>query len=1355
MSLSSRFLRRSVLCLLSMMTGLCAAQVTQFQSVPEVQPTGGRVTSFLIGSFQKQSTRPDFLYVNAPVGSGTASTITAGAELIGLVGQGFSSPAGNQIPFNNVSNVAAAIGDFDGDGLLDFAFALTPSGSTTTNLCVYYGTGATAASQNSSFNGGGAYPAQGTSGCMTFAANATVPPNFTYIAAMPLQTVTGSKPQILVEDSANSLLYVISNSGTTGSNGVLSGFKVANTIVLSDGAGPIYSGDFNGDGKMDFIVNGQTGNSATVYLGNGDGTFKPPVRYAFDDGVRSMLVQDMDLDGHADMVVETNHGVIEIHKGNTDGTFTQASEGGTQAMPNGLVVPGSVAGNGGRLAAINPRTLDILTTTPIGMSLLRSSGGLNYSVITIYNIGSGRASFALADIYGAHNLDLVVDSAEGVALIAGNPDGTFKTCRAYTALAPGLGAVVGQFRIAKYNPTGVADVVVATGATQAQLLQGNGDGTFAPIATTVNPSGGPGNVPGGTWSTPLSGDFDGDGNLDILYAMTGLPASPPGSNFPILYTQYGNGDGTFSQSGFAFSSGGSYGAYGGAAVGDFNGDGISDVGMSNAFIDADGLGATNIRNAYQAALSQPDSFNTSFSQVAGGFFKTGRSKNQDIVFEQGSSFIPYLNSQDGTGKNFTQEPAVVGPGGLVYPSTVLLTDVDGDGNGDLVVVYYNTAPNPVGAGPVSPYQVYIWWGNGDGTFTQTPLVLNLSRNYYLGAVKDMNGDGYPDLVLSDGSLISILYGQSKRSFGTVSPATGLYTGEQHFLAGQGINSISLADVNGDGFPDVVVANGGLTISNALAIGGKTLASISLTPNPTDISTGGITVLLNRITTEPVTGTLVATPEPSLFSAAFKMTATLTPSPGVAPPTGTVQFYLDGNTVGSPVTLTQGTTSSSASYNVAAGNTYAGGVHAMTAYYSGDTVNTQATISGAVGTHLIQGGATTSTILMCIGPTAACPAPPGVPSPQPTYSPALSMYYGQIWNGFIQVTANDGSALTGNLELLDAYTGVAVAPPTPLCTIPVGGGACPVSVGTTQGTSVGVNVLTAYYPGDGTHTASTSNPTAITVLPDLTSATLTGSPNPATALQLVTFTATVAGNYAAPTGPIAFFYGSTLLGQVSLVPSASGNTSTATVTTSVLPVGSDVITLNYGATTNFAAASASFTEVITPSLAGSFTVTVTPTPVSVGVGYSTLFTVTVTPQGGFTQGVNLSCANLPTETTCYFGNAQITGGSGTTNLVVATTAPHSCSTSQPYFVGANGGGPGAAPFALPAIAGLLAIFLPGRRRWLRALLALVLVAGAMQMTGCGNCTDLGTRPATYTFQVTGAATGTSEVEAQTVTITVTI
>jgi len=1337
MSLSSRSLRRSVFLSLFLLSGLCVAQQSTPQfNVPEVEQTYGRVSSFLVGSFQPSGASADIFYIDAASVSGTSSSVTVG-EL--LNDQGFTNFNFDRITFTNVSNVVAALADFNGDGHTDYAFALSPSGSAQTNLCVYYGTGF--GFSGSSYSGGSAYPpAGGESGCMTFQTAGSLTPVFSYIAAASI--VKGQPPGLILGDSANNVIYVFSNNGATGSAGTLTGFILVRTFVLNQtGIGPIYIGDFYRDGNADFIVNCQLDNSAYVFLGNGAGNFTPSGHFNFSHNVHSLLMQDMDGDGIPDMVVEGDNGVIEIHKGNGDGTFVAASEGGTAAGANGFT------GTGGHLAIIDPTTLNILTTTPIGLSVLeRQGGGLNYTLKGIYDIGPGRSSFALADILGSGSLDLAVDSPEGVAIAPGDGNGGFVTSKAFSALLPALGATVGKFRN-QSNPNGYLDVVAATGSTQGQLLTGNGDGTFNTYPGVTNNSGGPSGIPANMWSNILSGDFNGDGKLDILYSLTGLPQPPPSSPPIVIYSQSGNGDGTFG-TGLTYiyqnSTGNNDNSYVESAVGDFNGDGITDFAFSNAVIDQTELSQSNF--SILLGLGHSDSNNTQFSQVATGFFKSGRTNQQDLVFQEGASFIPFKNAQDGTGKNFTAMPKLTGAAAPLYPATVLLADVDGDGNGDLVVVYYNSAYNPASASPVAPNDLYIWWGNGDGTFNPTPLVRTLDRNYYLGAVADMNGDKLPDLVLSDGSLVGILYNVGGRSFAP----------EEHFLAGQGINSLSIQDVSGDGKPDLIVSNGGATISNAVALGGRTASSLSLAANP-DVNTGGITVLLNNISSKPITGTLLASPEPSIYPTSFTLTATLTPSPAVPLPTGTVYFSIDGALVGSSQ-LVFGSTTSSATSVVPAGNSYATGTqHTLTANYQGDTYNSPITL---FGTHNIVGGPTTTTLYLCIGPTASCPATGVITPPPPPYPSNLTMYYGQDWNGVESVVATDGGPLPGNTVLDDDYNGVSTA----LCTLPTAnaGASCPASVGTTVGTSVGTNVFTSVYvPGAGdTHTGSTSNPVTITVLPDTTVATLTGTPPTSPAGQPVTFTATVTGNILPPTGPVAFTYGTTVLcAAVNLVPNATGLTSTAACTTSILPVGTDSITASYAATLDFAASSASFTEIITPLGAVGFTIAVTPNPVTVGTGSGVVLTVTVAPQNGFAQGVNLACSNLPTEATCSFATPALAAAGGSTTLILNTAAPHSCGTTQPYFNSAGKStrfGQGMAPFALPALAGLFMMFLPGRRRWLRALLAVLVAAGAIQIVGCGNCTDLGTRPATYTIQVTGtAASGPSAVQSQPVTLNVTL
>jgi hypothetical protein len=1351
-----------------MASGVCAAQQSsQFNALPYVQTTGGRVTSILSGTFQYQSSAPgpDILYINAPTKTvAGVPAIVAGA----LINDppGFLSADADEISFTNVSNVVAASADFDSDGKADFAFALSPLPGAISGgnyICVYYGTGANSNNNNfsnngvSSYDGGNAYPPKsGKSGCMTFAAQGNQTPYFAYIAALPF--TTGGLPQLLVEDSANNYLYVFSNSGQYG--GTLPGFTLIQPIpiTLADGAGPIYTGSFdNKTGNFDnknhafFIINGQAGHTATVYIGDGTGVFTAQPPLTFDKGVYSMLLQDMDGDGKPDMVVEGKDGSIEIFPGDGKGGFSTTSEGGTAAGTNALT------GNGGHLAAIsNINTsglIEILTSTPIGLSVLENSGSYspNYTLKNIYNIGPGRSSFALASFYGGYPV-LAVDSAEGVALIQGNADGSFQTSLAYSALAPALGATIGQFRKSG-NPF---DVVVATGtgadAIQAQLLTNNGDGTYATYAKPTNTTGPPSGIAANLWPNILSGDFNGDGVADLAYSLIGNPLPAPAGTGTGLYVQYGVGDGTFTAP-VAVSAvqTGNNNFYGESAVGLFNSDGIADIAHldSQASVYEDTLLGQS-SGVFKLGLDQ-SAPGIGISQVAAGYFATGRVGNQDLIFQQGAALVPYVNNRDGTGKTFNAMNPLTGPFGNYAITTVLLTDIDGDGNGDILALYHKLASDPSNPVSTAPNWLYIWWGNGDGTFTQ-PFTLQLSRNYYLAVVADMNGDKLPDIVLSDGYLVSVLYNQDSGS-----PVNHSFGNEAHFLAGQGINSLTLQSVRGSTVPDLVVANGGATISNPIVLGGVAQASATLPANPEDVNTGGITVLLNNITALPTTGTLAALPEPSIIGEAFTITATLTPSSGKTP-TGSVTFYIDNTTtpVCTVVPAASTGTTSTAQCTVPAGNSYLGGVHPMTAVYGGDPNNAVTTLTGPNGTHNILDVTTTTQIFFCIGPAAGCPAPPAVVTPPAASS--LTMFYGQYWNGIIETSSSDNSAMTGNVDLNDDYNGVT----STLCVLPVTGGACDPSVGTTVGTAVGTNILTGVYLGDASHEGSSSTPVAITVLPDTTSnPTLAGSPQTSPVGQPVTFTATLTGNYAPPAGTVTFYELNpntslqTPIGSGTLT-AGSGLTSTATFTTSSLPVGADSITASYAATTDFAAASFPIiTETITSGNTTDFTVSATPNPASAGVGYAALLTVTVTANNGFAESVNLSCGNLPTEATCIFAPAATPSGGGMTTLIVETTAPHDCGTEQPYFLGGNGGGPHLAPFALPALAGLVAFLIPGKRRWLRSLMALIAVAAIAQMTGCSTCTDLGTKPATYTFQVIGTSAVTGEVQSRTVTLNVTI
>ncbi len=97
----------------------------------------------------------------------------------------------------------------------------------------------------------------------------------------------------------------------------------------------------------------------------------------------------------------------------------------------------------------------------------------------------------------------------------------------------------------------------------------------------------------------------------------------------------------------------------------------------------------------------------------------------------------------------------------------------------------------------------------------------------------------------------------------------------------------------------------------------------------------------------------------------------------------------------------------------------------------------------------------------------------------------------------------------------------------------------------------------------------------------TSTTFQSSVNPSTYGQSVTLTATVVANTSGvgtPTGTVSFYDGSTLLGTATLPSSGPDQ---LTLTTTILPAGSDLLNANYNGDNTFLASNAVLTQTVNP------------------------------------------------------------------------------------------------------------------------------------------------------------------------------
>ena len=129
---------------------------------------------------------------------------------------------------------------------------------------------------------------------------------------------------------------------------------------------------------------------------------------------------------------------------------------------------------------------------------------------------------------------------------------------------------------------------------------------------------------------------------------------------------------------------------------------------------------------------------------------------------------------------------------------VAVTDVDGDGLNDLVI----TDPGPYGPTPPT-VNVLLQNPAAVGSFL-APGSYSLPNGRLAQSIvlADLNADGFPDVIVGDDSGVNVLLQNAV--------APGTFAAASYYATPNGSYQVAVADVNDDGFPDIVTSNSAMT-----------------------------------------------------------------------------------------------------------------------------------------------------------------------------------------------------------------------------------------------------------------------------------------------------------------------------------------------------------------------------------------------------------------------------------------------------------------------------------------------------------------------------------------------------------------
>ena len=649
---------------------------------------------------------------------------------------------------------SVATGDFNGDGKLDLAVTNFFSAS----VSVLLGTGT------------------GSVGAKTDFATGNNP------QSVAIGDFNGDGNLDLAVANFSSTVSILLGTGT-GSFGAKTDFATGNN------AGSVAVGDFNGDGKLDLATANLNG-GVSILLGTGTGSFGAKTDFAAGSGPSSVAVGDFNGDGKLDLAVtNSSSATVSIFLGTGTGSFGAKTDFATGAVPKSVAI--------GDFNADGKLDLAVANFSGDSVSVLLGTGTGTFGAKTDFSTGTFPFSVAVGDFNNDGKLDLAVANngnsfGNTVSVLPGTGSGSFG---ARTDLNTGAGPT--SVAVGDFNIDGKLDLAVTNQVddTVGILLNTNTARPLSPLGFSAHND----FVSGGSVESIATGDFNGDGKIDLVTAN---------SNASSVSILLGTGAGTFgAKTDFATGASPLF-----VAVGDFNGDGKLDLAVANlggpsvSILLGTGTGAFGAKTDFTTG-NNPDS-------VAVGDFN-GDGKLDLAIANASSNTVSILL---GTGTGTFGAKTDFGTGSS--PVSVAVGDFNGDGRLDLAVA--NATINTVS----------ILLGTGTGSFgAKTDFATGSSPSGV--AVGDFDRNGKLDLAVSNlsGNTVSVLLGTGTGSFGA----------KTDFGTGSNPKSVRIGDFNGDGKVDLVLPEIGINSVSVLPGTGTdtfgTRIDFATAPTPRSVAIG--------------------------------------------------------------------------------------------------------------------------------------------------------------------------------------------------------------------------------------------------------------------------------------------------------------------------------------------------------------------------------------------------------------------------------------------------------------------------------------------------------------------------------------